>query len=185
MFSPPSSSVSQFCSSLWPSWFFPSFYFFPSLSLPPCLLAFLSPSFPPSLPACLPPFPPSVYRQASEAIQSCHSEWLWFAGKLPSLSPPWPSDLIHAGKDDNLLQRGWGLCVCTCMWDELSKSLSMGGGTLKNSHHTQSAQCMCLPACWKRTEWSERLHHLGFKGGVWIIFWACYYVVTRILCLAL
>lgn len=65
MLSPPSSSVSPFCSSLWPSWFLPAFHFFFTFLL--------------SLPLSF-----SLQRTGRQAkLFSSHSERLGFAFKAP------------------------------------------------------------------------------------------------------
>lgn len=90
MLSPPSSSVSPFCSSLWPSWFLPAFHSFPHL------------------PFSLPPFPllESTHRQAKQFSYVIKSGF-----SLSEDSPPCTSDLIHAGKDVSTYYKGSGLCV--------------------------------------------------------------------------
>lgn len=103
--------------------------------IPPCLSLF-SPSFFPSLPLSL----QCTGRQAK--LFSCV---IRSSSDLPedylSTLNKWSDPCWH----HNLLQKGWTVSMyIQYMWHELSKSLNLGGGSLKNSHHTPSAQWMCV-----------------------------------------
>lgn len=110
MLSPPSSSMSPFCSSLWPSWFLLPFTFF---------------HLPPSLPPCR--------VLAGEQSYSV----VFFRVALICLKTPLslrPGQVIWSvqAKTSQPTTKGVGcVCECTCVWEEFSKSLSKGAGVLK------------------------------------------------------
>lgn len=153
--------------------------------IPPCLSLFFT-----FLPLSLPPFPPLECTGWQAKLFSCVIQSGSDLLEDSPISPPWTSDLIHAGKDVTTYYKGSGLfvCVCTCMWDELSKSLNLGAGLLKIvTILRQHCVCECV-FTWlleKDSVVRETEPLRGLEGGVGMIFWDCYYAVTRALWWAL
>ena len=106
MLSPPSSSVSPFCSSLWPSWFLAAFHFFFFFTF-------------------LPPFLPSPLHSALAGKQNCTAVRIRVAltrlRAAPILSLQ-TTDVIHAGIHGIVYyKKGWVKCMCAGLLQQITQ----------------------------------------------------------------